>query len=814
MECGNIKTERMETFYYHINQILKNNEQAGDGGWWQESEAQSELSKLAGLDENGISDSDRMGIGSGEKMIFIAYQKKEEGLLERVQNWADTLGKGAGPWEDRIHLIFFVRDMESRIELENGFDALFRKKESFRCTYVLDRFCFTGNGKTDIKLKNPRRYEMIRMPSVKNRINLEDRPEEESAAGRLSAQVFTIDLYQLGALYNQIGDQLFQNNVRIGIDEKLGVDASIRETLEKEPEQFWFKNNGVTILLEKPDGHLGYREELFLGRMGQEDALPFSVVNGAQTITVASRYYYEMEYLYEKLKQKGDADRCKELEAKREGFRRAQVLLRVIHISEAEPRSEKEGAPWQRSLAREISVALNRQKPIQQEDIAFTTPFIEKLVRYLERKVRSGEDGFRLVRRGEELKGYSRMDLSAFARARKACTGKPGSARNMGMAVLLKMQVEKDGNTGFQQKDVFVDEWVRAGEKREEEVFEHHYGAVWTAYQISLRYDEAKKEIEGKTPEALTVAENGKWYFTAALIALLNGFWQTPEDDWDGSRQDFTGFNSKGGKLLKEPEKFAECMKLFAEMVSLFFRQNRSKYEKLNSNLFKRDDFYSDFMRETGRIRREGGKAAASEEDADRAQFCRALHKFADRIGIPFDEARDEPGESVREEIAQIAAFTGLSFVAQEAWKASVQETAAGLETSLPADPPVLSKQYKWRPGAVCLGNQGLHTPVKSWAQALTMTTEYVLQKYPVDSQRLKMGCSLWITEELPKILPFGCYQKKPFSLVIDKKSYWIGTTSNTETKIKQIQTLCQLAGVSKKEICWFDEVGEEIFCS
>lgn len=94
------------------------------------------------------------------------------------------------------------------------------------------------------------------------------------------------------------------------------------------------------------------------------------------------------------------------------------------------------------------------------------------------------------------------------------------------------------------------------------------------------------------------------------------------------------------------------------------------------------------------------------------------------------------------------------------------------------------------------------------------MTTEYVLQKYPVDSQRLKMGCSLWITEELPKILPFGCYQKKPFSLVIDKKSYWIGTTSNTETKIKQIQTLCQLAGVSKKEICWFDEVGEEIFCS
>ena len=860
MECGNTKAERMESFYYHINQILKNKEQAGDGGWWQESEAQKELARLADLEENGISDSKRMGIGTDENMIFIAYQKKEEGLFERIQKQADSMKERPESKESRIHLIFFVRDMESRIDLENRFMNFARKKDSFRCTYVLDRFCFGGNGKTDLKLKNPRRYEMIRMPALKNRINLEDRPGEggaarpsddaglsrddgssglvqtakiktgpENAVERLSAQVFTIDLYQLVSLYNQIGDRLFHNNVRIGIDEMLGVDASIRETLEKEPEQFWFKNNGVTILVEKPDPHLGYREELLLGRMGAGETLPFSVVNGAQTITVASRYCYELEYQYGKLKQEKGPEketRQKELEARREGFRKAQVLLRVIHIAEAESETDYEAkgeTPQPHNLAREISVALNRQKPIRQEDIAFTTPFIEKLARYLERKVKTGEDGFRLVRRGEEVRGYRRMELSSFARARKACIGKPGSARNMGMAVLLKMQTEKDGTIGLQQKDIFVEEWVRAGEEKEDEVFQRHYGAVWMAYQISLRYEAGKKEIEGKTPEALTVAENGKWYFTAALIELLNGFLGTPQEAWDRSRQDFTGFNSKGNKILKEPAEFGEAMKRFAEMVSLYFLQNRSKYEKLNSNLLKRDDFYVDFMREAGRRWREETEAEDifTEENADWARFDQSLHEFARLLEISAEDsafAKTEPewGEigAVILKAAGEEAADKPDLAALEALKASVRETAAAQETPLPDSPPVLARQYKWKPGGICLGNKGACKPVKSWAQALVLSTEYILQNYQVNSERLKQECSQWITEELPEVLPFGCYQKRPFSLTIDKKPYWIGTNSGTETKIRQLQILCRLAGVSDHEVCWLNEAGEEIFTS
>ena len=77
---------------------------------------------------------------------------------------------------------------------------------------------------------------MLLEPKISAAINLEREyfepqifdPEEYDAPVDLQSLVFSVDLYQLVELYNLIGDQLFQNNVRFGLDETMGGAARLR----------------------------------------------------------------------------------------------------------------------------------------------------------------------------------------------------------------------------------------------------------------------------------------------------------------------------------------------------------------------------------------------------------------------------------------------------------------------------------------------------------------------------------------------------------------------------------------------------------
>jgi hypothetical protein len=90
-----------------------------------------------------------------------------------------------------------------------------------------------------------------------------------------------VEASQIAGWYQKHGTRLFDSNIRQFLGADTEVNDAIRETLEEDPQHFWYYNNGVTVLCEsigkkalgansKKTGHFEFRE--------------VSVVNGAQTV--------------------------------------------------------------------------------------------------------------------------------------------------------------------------------------------------------------------------------------------------------------------------------------------------------------------------------------------------------------------------------------------------------------------------------------------------------------------------------------------------------------------------------------------------
>ena len=117
---------------------------------------------------------------------------------------------------------------------------------------------------------------------------------------------YNANLYDLVKLYDNLGDDLFKDNVREKIENVLDVDTEIKNTLEKHPESFWFLNNGITLLVESDN--IKQRREYQLD-IKVNNNCDVSVINGAQTISVAAMYYLN---LIEKLQDMELSDQDKE----------------------------------------------------------------------------------------------------------------------------------------------------------------------------------------------------------------------------------------------------------------------------------------------------------------------------------------------------------------------------------------------------------------------------------------------------------------------------------------------------------------------
>ncbi len=564
--------KKLDKYINYIETVLINKNIDNEDTEWKQS---AELTRLLNTSESLYStDSLSLGIDASELLLLIKINSDtvSENLIANIKKEIEAKIKNlASRINDDlkkdlfkpINLLFFVSTIQLRLSLKNSFSSknlteLIKKIRTdtgvknvkFNPVFYLDKDISTD----EIKLPNIRRYEMVTLPPFDVDIEV----PKNNKKSTLKGYVFTANLFDLVSLYNTIGDQLFKKNVRLGIDDKLDVDKSIKETLTDKPEAFWFRNNGITILVEEAEMKLDRVGEIVL-KEAENNELKFSVINGAQTITAASEYYYSLS----------DKERTDKSSV-------AKVIVKIIHIKD----NDSESA---RKEAKNISISLNRQKPIKAEDIAFTNEFVETMNDYLE----SSQAEYTLVRRGEETSSNRAYSLINFAKARKACSGDPGPARSNATATLLKINTE---TSHFHDKEIFRPEWYSATETEKKEYYSRFYSPILFAMDMATSCQSIAKKTKLEGAEA-NVMKNGMWYFIAYVVYLLN----------DGDDSDYSHFTYSFDKISPEAlkllfENFADfyCKKLKAtesDTISNAFKTSNN-YRKLKECRYKGTSFY------------------------------------------------------------------------------------------------------------------------------------------------------------------------------------------------------------------------------
>lgn len=205
-----------------------------------------------------------------DKMIHF-YNEMQRGNYETVnatvQNRYQQLNAEIGD-ESKIHFVFYTsaskngirEDRVQKLLDDNGLDA----------TKYLVEIYFADNIVKEIKEAESRR------PTIENGKICMDR-SKNFLCYEENAIIVNVSAFSIKELYAANGNNLLSMNLRYYIRNK-EVDKSIKSTIADNPETFWFKNNGITILCDefKVDG-----KEVKLRN--------FSFINGGQTTYLISR---------------------------------------------------------------------------------------------------------------------------------------------------------------------------------------------------------------------------------------------------------------------------------------------------------------------------------------------------------------------------------------------------------------------------------------------------------------------------------------------------------------------------------------------
>lgn len=332
-----------------------------------------------------------------------------------------------------VYVYLIVRNFEELIKVNNVFKSPTRQKidgQKFSINITARTLPLSSSIDEEIRIDS--RIEAIKMK------NLDD---------DIEGYIFTANLYDVTKLYKNIGYDLFVSNLRIGIRDQNKVDESIKNTLLTDHQNFWYYNNGITLIARKESLDFKHPEKLILSYKQIKD---FTVVNGAQTINSAANIFYgnNKEFQDKKIKI----------------INNTKVLLRVIVIPEEITKNEAKSRKNYNEVVSKISISLNRQKPITEEDIAYFVPFVDA-INYLYKNNIKDKYYFSIVRRGEgEYIGSHEYELLTIARVVKSYLAvAPGPARSLGKKTLLDTKTEysevsKREIVYFKQNDIFIDQ--------------------------------------------------------------------------------------------------------------------------------------------------------------------------------------------------------------------------------------------------------------------------------------------------------------------------------------------------------------------
>lgn len=207
------------------------------------------------------------------------------------------------------------------------------------------------------------------------------------------AIIVNISAQSLWKLYKTNQNGLLGMNLRYYV-KSATVDNGIKNTIEREPETFWYRNNGITIACEHWDID-GTKLNLH----------NFSIINGGQTTNRIAKYGVENDFF---------------------------ILCKVI-------KALGKNTEEQEQFILKVAEASNSQKPIKKEDLKANAPEQNKLKEALARAginyiTKRGSKKNKLYTEPYQeisMKGFGKLSLAARLRL-------PGTARNKGDAMFTK----------------------------------------------------------------------------------------------------------------------------------------------------------------------------------------------------------------------------------------------------------------------------------------------------------------------------------------------------------------------------------------
>ena len=469
-------------------------------------------------------------LGLGDKVDIIFYEKKgefdEDCIVDRIIKSIDFNEY------DKFVIVIFVHTIEEKIRVQENIKgkigSFFKKNKKSKKIWEISAQFVGREEQLNLRIGVDSTLSIL---------------EYEQTNPDAEGQVY--NAYDIVQLYNIVGDYLFKDNVREKIEDVLEVDAEIKRTLDEEPEKFWFYNNGITLMIDK-DKLLQRREYQIDIKLVRDAAI--SIINGAQTVSVAALYFYNLRNILE-----NDPDN-ENLKTKLEKAKKAKVLLRII---------KKDRLQKQKEFYRKISVSLNRQKAINDADIRYTEYLVDDINSLSEGK----EAPFFYIdkRADKNRKRIARhYDLERFVKISAIyLLQEPGSARS-----------EKGK---YIKQDVH---WNRLNISDKGEISEELFLQKYRPYiimdkmfeSISKKMNEAEKRISDI--KLKNILKYGSEFLCAYVAWVENG----------RNNDDFTNFSEKCS--------FNENI-----LLALINEYAKAKYqcfenEEIESNLFKKDKKY------------------------------------------------------------------------------------------------------------------------------------------------------------------------------------------------------------------------------
>lgn len=191
------------------------------------------------------------------------YEQVNENVQRRFISLNSELGE-----ESKIHFVFYTSAPQSGIRR----DRLQRKlSEQFSGFSNIELSLFFGSDiEEEIKESESRR------PTVENGKILIDEANNCLWYGE-DAAIVNVSAFSIKQLYAQHNTNLLARNLRYHIAGR-DIDNAIRDTIRDDPDSFWLKNNGITIICD--DFYISGKEVHLHN---------FSIVNGGQTTYMIHR---------------------------------------------------------------------------------------------------------------------------------------------------------------------------------------------------------------------------------------------------------------------------------------------------------------------------------------------------------------------------------------------------------------------------------------------------------------------------------------------------------------------------------------------